>query len=468
MRYRDSSVPKMRVKILALIMLGLLLTAPFTQMAWGASVESGAGESSDDSADKGSSEVTETVFNSIKLAAEARRDEVLSKINEDLPLSVLSDICEALTLMEKAEGSEATTSEATQLYMQAMKLFRDSWNYIDDDAHMPTGEASGNDEPVLVDKQNENLNEEILIAKQQLLLRFKENFQSRIVTMYGHIKDLGEAMDPEDSAKAENALVSAEEKLLEVQKNVTDGNLEDALIRLDDTSKGLEDEFKSLKDKEAADLIVTVDKLEGKVQKLTEENTRLSGENGSDAPEDTNDKPKVIEEPVRDEPKEDSGVSQGSSSESKGNSNSQKDNYQSTEDYINDLKERIHKSLEEFRAKRIQEQASDDDDNEKSNNSRKDLTKDEDDDRSDRNKNDLKRSNYNRNSNGNGSGNSAENGSGNAAENGNGNSAENGSGNSAENGSGNAAENGNGNAAENGNGNSAENSNGNAEKSKNS
>ncbi len=499
MRYRDSSEPEMRIKILALIMLGLLLTAPFTQIAWGASVESGAGESNDDSADKENSEVTETVFNSIKLAAEARRDEVFSKISEDLPPSVLSDIGEALTLMEEAEGSEATMGEATQLYMQAMKLFRDSWNYIDDDAHMPTGETSGSDEPVLVDKQNENLNEEILIAKQQLLLRFKTNFQNRIETMYSHIQDLSGAMDPEDSAKAEKALVSAEEKLLKVQDNMTDGDLEDALIKLDDTSKGLEDEFKSLKDKEAADLIVTVDKLEGKVQKLTEENTRSSGKN-SEASEDTNDEPEVTDEPkvndepkatdepkvndepkatdepkvndepkATDEPKGNSGASEDSSGESKVNGDSQKDSYKSTKDYINDLKERIRKSLEDFREKRSQTQASDDDSNEQSNDSGNNLKKVKRINRSYNNKNDRGHSNRNGDSNGNGNSaennnaNSNENGNGNSSENGNANSNENGNGNSSENGNANSNENGNGNSSENGNGNSSENGNGNSD-----
>jgi hypothetical protein len=423
----------MRVRILALVFLGLLLTAPFTQMACAASVESGAGESSDYSADEGNDgKVTEAVFNSIKAAAEARRDEVFSKMSEDLPPSVLSDINEALNLMEEAEGSEATDmGGATQLYMQAMKLFRDSWRYIDDDA-MPTGNTGGG-EPLLVDEQDENLNEEILIAKQQLLLRFQVNFQSRIDTMHSHIQDLSGVMDPEDSNKAENALVSAEEKLLEVQKNMTDGNLEDALIKLDDTSKGLEDGFKSLKDKEAADLIVTVDKLEGKVQKLTEENTRPSGKNGSDAPEGTSDDPKASDEPkvteepkptddpkpkeepkVTEEPKGNSGTSEGSSSESKGNSNSQKDSSKSTEDNINDLKEKIQKSLEDFKEKKSQ-QTSDNNGNSAKN----------DNGNGNSNSNEKSSANSAKNSNsyGNSNGNSAKNDNSNG--NGNGNSKEN-------------------------------------------
>ena len=413
----------MRVKILALILLGVLLTAPFTQMACAASVESGAGEPSDFSADEEkNSKVTETVFNSIKSAAETRRDEAFSKMSEDLPPSVLSDISKALNLMEEAEGSEATDmSGATQLYMQAMKLFRDSWNYIDDgDTFVPPGETSGS-EPVLVEEQNENLNEEILIAKQQLLLRFQTNFQNRIETMYSHIQDLNGAMDPEDSAKAENALVSAVEKLREVQKNITDGNLEDALLELDATSNGLEDEFKSLKDKETADLIVTVDKLEGKVQKLTEENTRSSGKNGSDTPEDTSDEAKVTEEPkpkeepkVTEEPKGNSGSSGSSSSGSTVNGDSQRNSSKSMQDQINDLKEKIRKSLEDFREKKSQQT-------------------------SDNNSNSAK----NGNDNGNGNGNSSDKSKANSAENSNGNS----NGNSSKNNNSNG--NGNGNSKEN-------------------
>ena len=347
------------MKILALVLLGLLLTAPFTQMACAASVESGAGESNDDSADKGNNKVTETVFNSIKLAAEDRRDETFSKMSEDLPPSVLSNIREALNIMEEAESSEATEmGAATQLYMQAMKLFRDSWKYMDDgDAFVPTGKTSGSDKPVLVEEQNESLIEEILIAKQQLLLNFQRNFRNRINTMYSHIQGLSGAINPEDSAKAENALVSAEEKLLKIQKKMIYGDLEDILLELDAASKGLEDEFKSLEDKEAANLIVTVDKLEGKVQKLNEDNSRSSRNNGSEAPEDTSDESKVS-----DEPKGNSGTSEGSSGESKGNSDSLNDSSKSTEENINDIKEEIQKSLEDFREKRGQ-QTSDDNGN---------------------------------------------------------------------------------------------------------
>jgi len=335
-------VPEMGVKILALSLLVILLTAPLTQVASAVTVESGVGESNDNGADRGS-KVTEAVFYSIKSAAEARRDEVFSQINEDLLPSVLSDVHEALELMEMAEGSWATDMDAaTQLYMQAIRLFRDSWRHFDDEAGVPMGDDSG--DPVLEEELSETLNEEILIAKQQLLVRFQRNFHNRITSLYSYIQDLSGVMDPEDSANIGNALMSAEEELIEVQENMTDCGMDDILTKLDATSKELEDKFRSLNDREAADLIVTVDKLEGKVQKMTEENTKNRGES-----EDDSDESEAGEEP-------------------KGNSDSQTDSANSTEDDINDLKEQIKKSLEDFKEKRSQHTSDDNDERESSHN----------------------------------------------------------------------------------------------------
>ncbi|MFH2109874.1 MAG: hypothetical protein ABIJ47_01295 [Candidatus Bathyarchaeota archaeon] len=279
----------MRLKILALLLLAVLLAAPFAIVV-NAEADNGVGEStqSDENIDGnvGSGRhVSQEVYESMRAAAEERRDQAFSMLEKDIPLSALNSLKMALDAMDEAQEAHDTQASA-QLYLQALKHFRNAWNHLEgDDVNLKLLLGEADEETNPVDELDPGLEEGIKEAKQQLLNRFQSNFQERLDSMYSHVEDLEGMLSSGDSAKVETALTKAREKLLSVQEKLQRGAINEALDDLDVTTQELDKDFDGMEDDDASEMFKNVDKLEARIQRMENKKDKSGDddETGDDA-----------------------------------------------------------------------------------------------------------------------------------------------------------------------------------------
>ena len=113
----------MRTKLIAMVLLLLLVADPFAQIAYAGTAVTGTDHGDEDGQN---GNVGDKVYEEIKGAAEARRDELLYLLELELPQDTMDKIQEALYAMEEAEKME-DTKEATERYLYALKQFRNTW-----------------------------------------------------------------------------------------------------------------------------------------------------------------------------------------------------------------------------------------------------------------------------------------------------------------------------------------------------
>lgn len=113
----------MRAKLIAMVLLLLLVAAPFAQIAHAGTAVTGTDQGDEDGQN---SNVSDKVYEEIKAAAEARRDELLYLLELELPPDTMDKLEEALYAMDEAEETE-DSREATGQYLYALKQFRNTW-----------------------------------------------------------------------------------------------------------------------------------------------------------------------------------------------------------------------------------------------------------------------------------------------------------------------------------------------------
>ena len=104
---------RMRTKFTIITLMALLITSASIQMTY---------------AEANDGNQVPVVYVQIKEAAEARQDELLYLLEQDLSPDVMTSLQTALQLMQQAEKvSEQDPQASMQYYMDALKSFRETW-----------------------------------------------------------------------------------------------------------------------------------------------------------------------------------------------------------------------------------------------------------------------------------------------------------------------------------------------------
>jgi len=273
----------MRTKLIAMILLLLLVGAPYTQIAY-------AGTAADHGDEDGNSyDINDKIYDKIKAAAEARRDELLYLLGLELPPDIIENLEEALYAMDEAEEM-VDTREATEQYLYALKLFRNTWQnyfiYNPEAAEESFEEIDESDKPSPEETEPpEGLEEEINVAKEKRLVKIQEQVQKKIAMIGEHVDELKDYLSEKDSKALKKALENEEKKLENIMDKVSKGDYDDAINELIVTNFEIEDDVDEMDDKEAAKTLKMVERLQSQAQK-TEEKRQRKAEEGEDTSEE--------------------------------------------------------------------------------------------------------------------------------------------------------------------------------------
>jgi len=273
----------MRTKLIAMVLLMLLVAAPFAQVAY---AETGVNNNDEDGQNNN---VGNKVYEVIKAAAEARRDEILYLLELELPPDIMDKLQEALYAMDEAEKME-DTKEATERYLYALKLFRITWqkylNYSPEASEENFEEIDENDKPSPEETEPPgNLEGEIKVAKEKRLVKIQEKYQEKIATISQYINELKDYLSEDDSKIVEKAIENEEKKLENIMEKIRKGDYDDAIDELIVTEFEIEDDVDEMGDKEAAKVLKTIERLRYQIQKTLEQKQKKA-EMGEDTSEE--------------------------------------------------------------------------------------------------------------------------------------------------------------------------------------
>jgi len=204
----------MRTKLIAMVLLLLLVAAPFSQIAYAGTAVTGIDQS--DEVGQNDS-VNDNVYEEIKAAAEARRDELLYLLELELPPDIMDKLQEALYAMNEAEEKD-DSREAAEQYLYALKQFRNTWekylSYSPEGAEESFEEIDERDKPSPEETEPpEDLEEEIKVVKEKRLVEIQEEIQEKIAMIGEHVDELKDYLSEEDSKVLEKAIENEEKKL---------------------------------------------------------------------------------------------------------------------------------------------------------------------------------------------------------------------------------------------------------------
>lgn len=273
----------MRTKLIAIILLLLLEATPYAQMAYAGTVAVHGDE------DVNRDDANDRVYEGIKSAAKARRDELLYLLELDLPPDVLENLEEALHAMDAAEETEEV-GEATEQYLYALKQFRNTWqkflSHSPEAAEESFEEIDESDKPSPEETEPpQSLEEDIRVAKEMRLVRVQEEARERIAAVGEHVDELKEYLSEDDSKVLEKALDEEARKLENIMDKVSNGEYDDAIDELMVTKFEIGDDIDEMEDEEAAETVKIVEELESRVRR-TEERKKKKTEGGEDTSEE--------------------------------------------------------------------------------------------------------------------------------------------------------------------------------------
>jgi hypothetical protein len=265
----------MRTKLIAMILLLVLAAALFPPMAYAVT-----------EADHGDDTV---VYEEIKSAAEARRDELLYLLELELPSDILKKLEEALITMDEAEET-VDTREATELYLYALKLFRNTWqrylSYNPEATVESLEDIDEDDKPSPEESEPpKGLEKEIKETKEKRLIEIQEEILEKITVLGEHIEELKGYLSEGDSKVVEKALETELRKLEKIMDKVSEGEYDGAIDDLILAEFEIEDDVDEMDDKEAAKTLRMVESLLFQIQR-TEEKRKRKAEEGEDTSEE--------------------------------------------------------------------------------------------------------------------------------------------------------------------------------------
>lgn len=290
----------MKLRLLALTMAVMLLASPFACMAYAEEtvpdptaegegeepVVEGEGFNETEGLDdpNGTQPMDPEVLGSIRNQTRNMYQDIMGYFsNVTLTPGIVENFQHAQDAIEEGD-TKNNTRAAAQMYLRAMKQFRNALRkYIHDNPDAADDFKPGNvtePEPDL----NATSQEEIEAIREQLILRFQEQFRERITLMYDNLDNITGSLSDGDAVKAQNTISKAEAKLLRIQERIESRDFDGALDDLDNATDSMDEGFNGMEDAFAGQMLRTMNKLEAKVQRLVEKHERKEarGENTSE------------------------------------------------------------------------------------------------------------------------------------------------------------------------------------------
>ena len=204
---------------------------------------------------------------------------------DDVDPAIANAFMHAWQAMEQGADEDANPQAAANAYMRALKQLRNAYRKYEQDNPTVADDLNATDDTLPEDAVPDvPTDDEVTEIQQQLVERFQERFQERLTSMYENYNNVSSDLSPDDAVKALNALTKAEQKLLRIQARIDAGNTTGALDDLDNATETMDDDFDSLDDAAARQMLKTMNRLEERIQKMEEKAARkaAAGEDTSE------------------------------------------------------------------------------------------------------------------------------------------------------------------------------------------
>lgn len=305
----SSKCTTMKTRLTILTLFALLLFATSTHMTY-AEIEDGND--------------LPGVYDTIRDAAESRRDELLYLLDEDISSEVMENLQTALQQMQQAESTQDPQASLSY-YMKALQSFRKTWSsYLDANEETSLNTLEQVPEADIPEPETgEDLDAEIKENKARLLDRFQERIEEEYSSLYGEIEEMMELLPEEDSEKVLKTFEKAQEKLNRIKEKLENGDVDDAINTLDDDLGTFEDDLEYLNDKNASKTLRKIEKMDHEAHKIKieKETKEKKGEDTSEEDEQIKD----LKEDIK-EAKEEYKSNNGKSNEDKDNPSDERSN----------------------------------------------------------------------------------------------------------------------------------------------
>ena len=230
-----------------------------------------------------------SVYLQLKGSAEARQEELLYLLDEELSPEVMTSLQTAIQLMQQAENVAADDPQASmQYYLDALKGFRETWaQYLDTNEDVSANtlkQTTENDSPpeIIMDDEFES---EVKENKVRLLEKFQERIEEKYSSLYSEIEEMVEVLSDEDSNTVQKTFKNAQEKLGKIREKFQKGDIDDAIDSLDSDLVSFEDDLEYLNDKNALKTIKQIQQMDEQAHKVKIEKEKKA-ENGEDTEEE--------------------------------------------------------------------------------------------------------------------------------------------------------------------------------------
>ncbi len=200
---------------------------------------------------------------------------------DDVDPAIANAFMHAWQAMEQGADEDANPQAAANAYMRALKQLRNAYRKYEQDNPTVADDLNPTDDTLPEDEiPDAPTDDEVTEIQQQLV----ERFQERLTSMYENYNNVSSELSADDAVKALNALAKAEQKLLRIQARIDAGNTTGALDDLDNATETMDEDFDSLDDAAARQMLKTMNKLEERIQKMEEKAARkaATGEDTSE------------------------------------------------------------------------------------------------------------------------------------------------------------------------------------------
>jgi len=236
-----------------------------------------------------------SVYETIKDAAEARRDELLYLLEEDISLQVMDGLRSALDSMKLAEEtSQSDPGASLGHYMDALRLFRETWTlYLEENKEGASSSFSPLEEPEIIEIP-QDLEKEIKETKEKLLVKFQEKIVKQYTKIVDDVEEIKDFVPGEDNKKIQSAVNKVQKKIEDLSKKISKGDLDEVIDTLEDEPEPFDEDFDDLSDKEAKETLKTIARI-GHEEYKTEEKLNKKVHTGEDASDEEEELQKLGE-----------------------------------------------------------------------------------------------------------------------------------------------------------------------------
>jgi hypothetical protein len=291
---------RMKTKLLALVLLLVLLSAPLAQVVY--AEDTTGGDDTGDGDDGGNGNIDPLIYQQIKEDTLARWWNLYylytgqqggeddgdgdgtgeydgPEIPEDLDPELRNQLMNTwMEMTQAAEMEGENLQTAAQQHLRVMRTLRNTWrkyqkdnpDIVDDTTEPPEDPVAGGED----DLPPEPTEEELTEIQEQLVKRFQDILNESVKEMFLFYNGVEGDLDPDDAMKAYNALYHTEQKLLRIQERINAGDIEGAIDDLEGAGNDLNEGFDDMDDPQSAQLFRTAAKLQAKIEKMIEKKER--------------------------------------------------------------------------------------------------------------------------------------------------------------------------------------------------